>query len=629
MGHREDIDGLRACAVVIVILFHAQIPGFGFGFWGVDVFLVISGFLITGIITRDVDAHRFSLVEFWTRRMRRLMPAAATVIVATALAVAVWGSPLEWNIAGSDALFSSVYLLNLSLGLREFSYFEANAEVRPYLHMWSLALEEQFYVVWPVVLSVALKRSRRAALVVCASLGALSFVLCAVASSTSPTQAFFLLPTRLWEFAVGAGLALASPTLSPGARRLASVGALLAFGVAVVWLTPMTALPGVLTALPVMATALLLVSEGGVVRPLLTARPMRWLGERSYSLYLWHWPVLVLGRPLLGDSAWATAALLAITIVAASASWALVEHRLRFAPTLLASRRRSWAVVAAFAGAGLASGAALRAGEAWTKRDPLMIKLHAVREDSSAFTKCTPTPCGIVESGTRRILVVGDSHAMQWIPAVEAAARDLDAKVFYAGRDACPGLDVKTVRPERRDTLFPECAAWHDELEHALDAVAADVVVVANFDGYLAENRIVDEHGGHDMALAALSAASEKLAQGLARRGAGVVFVTDIPKATDDPIRCAARRRTLIGCDPIALQEAERTSAAAAMLAPFQRTGAVIVDGAALACPSGTCPLLVDGMVTYRDRHHVTKTFSRAQAPTFRAAIARALAHAP
>ncbi len=346
-GFRPDLEGLRGVAILLVILCHARVPGAEAGFIGVDIFFVLSGFLITGLLVGEHGrTGRIGLRAFYARRARRILPAAVVVLASTLFAAQFLLSPLDLPRIGDDAIAAGLSVANIRFALSATDYF-APSDASPLLHFWSLAVEEQFYLLWPVLLVLALRVGRGRLTTIGLPTAVLigSFALCVWLTGASGPWAYFSLPTRAWQLAAGGLLAISAsrsgPIPSAVTAALGWVGiGLIAAGV--VLIQPATAYPGSAALLPTLG-ALALIATGGASRSpgriLLARTPLRWLGRISYSLYLWHWPMLVLGPVALGlamtegststDDLVARAALILLAVGFAACTWRFVEEPFR------------------------------------------------------------------------------------------------------------------------------------------------------------------------------------------------------------------------------------------------------------------------------------------------------------
>jgi peptidoglycan/LPS O-acetylase OafA/YrhL len=348
---RRDIEGLRALAVGFVILFHAKFLGLTGGFIGVDVFFVVSGFLITSLLINEHSSvGEISLKNFYARRARRLLPASALVIALTALASRIWLEPLRLKDIGTDAVASGGFFANILFGVRSTDYLQAGQPPSPFQHFWSLSVEEQFYIVWPALLMLLLWKSRERhtrAIVAVSILSVASLALCIWQTTQSQPWAFFGLHTRAWELGIGALVALCWKYVEQLPTNFRAVIGWLGLFVIVVsglTITEKMAFPGKLALLPVVATALVLMAgqhaHWGPQR-ILSLQPLQWIGARSYSIYLWHWPVLIIAESHAARALTVTERLIAIaaSVIAASLSHHFLENPVRHSVSLQAKPR--------------------------------------------------------------------------------------------------------------------------------------------------------------------------------------------------------------------------------------------------------------------------------------------------
>jgi peptidoglycan/LPS O-acetylase OafA/YrhL len=344
---RPDIEGMRAIAVGLVLLFHGYGKPFTGGFVGVDVFFVISGFLITGLLLHEqIKDGRISIGRFYARRVRRILPASTLMVLVTIAAGYQLLGFISGNELADDAKWTAVFAANFHFGLIGTDYLGSQLPPSPLQHMWSLGVEEQFYLVWPslfLLLVVIARKSRRRNVfgVLATSLlvviGA-SFAWSVIETSSNATWAYFSPLTRAWELALGALVAVVGPTLArvPGwVYQLTAMLGLAGIIASALALTPSMPYPGWRVAIPVVSTALLIWAGCGnprtVIGRALSVRPMQWIGARSYSLYLWHWPILMIAEQYAGHhlSPWQNSGLLLAAVAASATSFRLVENPVR------------------------------------------------------------------------------------------------------------------------------------------------------------------------------------------------------------------------------------------------------------------------------------------------------------
>jgi peptidoglycan/LPS O-acetylase OafA/YrhL len=461
-GYRPDIDGLRAISVLAVLAFHAGFPFVPGGFVGVDIFFVISGYLISKLLLIEYEQNgRISLVDFWARRVRRLAPALLLVIVVV-LVVAVFALH---RISGEVGGLARGALATLMINANHFflqesgNYFGASAETNPLLHMWSLSVEEQFYLAWPVLLFFSLKylglvRTRYLTLLILV----VSFALCCTWTFTDSSKAFYLMPSRAWELMAGALLAFPSSQSPQNLRRstleVMSMCGVLAIAISVLFVSGKSFFPGPAAVMPV-GGAMLLLAAGSCtsmtyVQKVLASQPFTYLGKISYPLYLWHWPILVMMRSnrLYQESIWLDMLGLLVAIVLASLTFEYVE---KTSWKAMQQRSAKKIVMLGFAGnsalicIALLIGAWARFGWGYSAEE---LRLDASRKDmpllNCMFTSSIPSKTQLdacfTVSKKPAVLLWGDSHANHWRPAISEASLRVGLNAATLTMNACRPL---------------------------------------------------------------------------------------------------------------------------------------------------------------------------------------------
>jgi len=622
---------MRAVAVLAVLLFHAELGAPG-GYVGVDVFFVLSGFLVTELAVRERDAGRFSVVRFWERRARRILP--ALVVVTMVVLVAGWVLLLPADYAALGRSAAAVALLGANLHFwRSTDYFARAAEVLPLLHTWSLAVEEQFYVVVPLLLLLLLRlRAARRPAAAAALLGTLllaSFAWSVVAVAHAPAAAFYLLSSRAWELLLGVALALAPASLAtwPASRRatreLASAVGLALVLVPVLTYRETTPFPGLAALPPSIGTALVLWSSGSaatIAGALLATRPLVLVGRISYSLYLWHWPLLAFARDdALAPLAPTTrAGLLAASFVLAVLSWRLVETPFRERRALAAPRAfgacAALALLATFAGGALIAGSdglparlppeALRYLEAKGDRAFLRdVTLEDVRAGNVVRLG------GEASGAAPRLLVWGDSHAMAALPAFDALLAERGESGVAVTHVATAPLLGFVLRGRSRFGLGADAPPWAEAVvAYVRERRIPDVVLVANWRGYggAAGERADDLE-------AALLATVARLAQAGARPWVLLQLPWqefDVPEAL---ARAAARGDDLSSAWAPATRSSGSAVVAAGIADRVVAAGGRVLDPGPrfLDASGGRHVGVADGVVLYADTHHLTAQGAR------------------
>lgn len=738
---RADIQALRAVAVLAVVLYHLWPHRLTGGYVGVDVFFVISGFLITSHIARDVDAGRFSVTRFWSRRILRLLPASLLVLGVTALGVWALAPVQHWEQWFREIAASALYAQNWVLAADAVDYLAAGDVSSPVRHYWSLAVEEQLYLLWPllIVAALALDRRLRARHAGHARIGAgwggagrrgagrprngwratvvgvlvlvvaASFAASVVWTKADPTYAYFLTPTRAWEFGAGALLALA-PSVTPSAaspaatspsgrsvavtgvtaRGVAALGVAAWAGLAMIVLsavlfTETTPFPGAWAAVPVLGTVLVL---GARASDRFTGRlaglpPVRFLGDVSYAVYLWHWPLIVLvpyvtGHDLrTGDKV----AVLAATLVLAWATRRWIEEPVR----RRRSRLRPWpAIISAGLIGAVVAGISVTA--TYTAREHVRNELYAATAAAAAGVACfgaaarppqsepcvnpdlagtaVPAPeavagdlpapfaesetdrCAstgretaepvVCERGDRtsgvRIALVGDSHAAHYASALVGAAEVEGWALDIYVKAGCPFSDAVRVQD---DVLTAACVEWVDRTEQVLLDGGYDLVVTSQMSGVGWENPwsaasagtgATPQDGTHQAATPQAWAKDGLAAlwKRLAAEKLPVAAIADVPRPRPDVVECltAPDVDLTAGCRTPRGDATRAFDAQRGAVDRLDRPDVVLIDLTDVYCDARECLPVIGGVTVYRDADHLSDTFAGTLAPYVANALA-------
>lgn len=647
---RPDIEGLRAIAVALVVLYHARLPGLDGGYVGVDVFFVISGFLITNHLASELTrTGRIRFAEFYARRMRRILPASLVVLAVTAVASALLMPPLRMPTIVKDAVATALYVPNMWFARQGTDYL-AGAAPSSLQHYWSLGVEEQFYLLWPLLLLVVALLVRRSPALLVGALALVvagSFALNLVVMTIAPTWAFFSLPTRAWELGVGGLVALLLPQVTDrrftGSPVVVGVGLSLVLASAVMF-DESTPFPGTAAAVPVIGTALAILGgaqgTGGMPGTLLRTRPFQYLGRLSYSTYLWHWPLLVIVESRLPTTVplWVSMALAACSVPLAALTYRFVEDPVRHLGaltrrptrvTLLAGLAGSLAVVVLAVGLGQwsatqplatsrqASATGLTAPPVFAPDVPanMVPSLRAVDADRPAayadgcqleYSASTPRDCAYGDVDSDQVVALfGDSHATQWLTALDQLGTAQGFRVQLYAKSGCPSADV--VQTSDYDA---QCAEFRRLVLARLAQDPPDMVLLSNSGRqYWRDPATAGAEWRQGLAatLDALPAASTAAVIGTTPNFDGSV-PTCLSLHLGDAAACAADRDHVI--------EPERLADEAAVAAEHGASHFPAVD---YLCNADECGAIEGDILLYRDEHHLTTAASRDLADELRA----------
>ncbi|NYH53996.1 peptidoglycan/LPS O-acetylase OafA/YrhL [Nocardiopsis arvandica] len=661
---RPEVQGLRAVAVLLVLVYHlnpALLPG---GYVGVDVFFVISGFLITSLLYREAGEHgRVSISGFYVRRVRRLLPAATTVLLTTGV-VAFFVLPVTrladtaWQLVASAA-----YVENLYLARQAVDYLASDTPPSPVQHFWSLSVEEQFYLVWPLLFvawSLARRRWRaetRTLVVILGSVLVLSLACSVLLTQREPASAYFLPLTRAWELAVGGLLAvgLAHGSLPERWRPLLGWSGLAAVAVSALAYDDGTPFPGWAAALPVLGSAAVIAAEQSDGRlaasRLLGTAPARWIGDLSYSLYLWHWPLIVFalvltGRDRLGLLEAVTVAALSVLLAWGTRVWVEDPVRdrnlVRGGRSALTVATAGVVTVAAVGGAvylqvdregAVSFDPAVHTGPAALGQAPdteLIYPSPVNAEDDvptlydddcqASRTETDPgDPCVYgPEDADTDVAVVGDSHSAQWVPALEKMAAERGWRIFVYTKSSCAFTDTVVKGPEGGP--YTACGEWNHAVVDELDELRPELVFTSSS---TASGPV--EESSPEQERAEMAEGMSRLWEDVAQVSGEIVALRDTPRARKDVVECVATHiDDPSRCErPVedAFDDADPQEDAARSLDERVHW----IDLSDRFCVDGGCPAVIGNVMVYRDAGHITSTYAELLADDLSARIDRSV----
>ena len=690
MKRRTDIEGLRAIAVLAVLLFHAGVPGVGGGYVGVDVFFVVSGFLITSLLVAEkTDTGKVSLGAFYARRARRILPVSALVAVATLCASWIWLEPLRLRSLSRDVLAVALFASNFVFANRGADYLQSTLPPSPLQHYWSLAVEEQFYVVWPalvmlVCIGVGTRTMRNVRLRVGITAGVaaiVSFIACMTLMNTSQPWAFFSPHTRAFELAIGALVAVVPIGVSTTVVRMNAALAwcgLAGIIATVVLFSETTTFPGPWALAPVAATAFLL--RGGNATSwspdaLLRMSPLQWLGSRSYSAYLWHWPVLIIAASALNKklSVFEGLVCLMMSLALSEFSYRCVENPVRRNHKIVGIRALVLAVslIAVVSGSavlaqnnqlsidtGVAATTPTLIPKSTTTIDPSVSTTTVLTEPElpgpstpidaivqamtatglpsnitpsiqgaltdmptiysnnchAGFSTTRPKNCVYGDAASSTVIgLYGDSHAAEWFPAFEKIAIKRHWKLITYTKRGCPPVDIPTYSKVLGKN-YQECAPWRENVLKKMVTDGVQIVFVAHFD------RLLSASTRAPMWQKEWRAALQSTIDALTTTGITPVLMEDTPYPGQDVPTCLSRHYTNVQlCNPI-ISSAYRDDMHQ-MLQDFDIRKVHVLWTRQWFCTEAGCPTVVGNILVYRDDNHMTVTFASFIAPLLDAAI--------
>ena len=608
-----QIQGLRALAAILVTLFHAKwVSG---GFIGVDIFYVISGFLITGLLLREIDrSGTINFKEFYSRRFKRLLPTSFFVLAITAVVSWMLIPATMRTSLGRDVIAASLYVSNYLFAWWQADYQNLDATPSPVIHYWSLAVEEQFYLVWPLLillfftLSKYLK-NRMVLTYLVATITLASFIFSIYQTENSPIWAFYSLPTRAWELGLGALLVLVPPFKT---RKFIGLIGFVLLIISAFLFNESTPFPGLNAALPVIGTVLLIATINSwppFLNDVANSRISQWLGEISYPLYLWHWPLLVLPSTYFARPLEVYERLLAIaaTILLADLTHRFIEEPYRnkkILPILVYKKAAYVTGISVFMGAVIMFTNSDKIDISGIKGAVSLAQIKARPQiyDDGCHANYAQTKSGKCEYGKldsdKTMVLYGDSHAAQWFPALIEIANRSGYKLISLTKSACPS--VETVRRDQGGFKMSRCVQWRENTIKRIQDIEPDVLIMSSFQYFAQPPQFNDRTQWWNEG-------QRKLLNQVKNSSPHLIYITDTPHPTRDIPACLSN---------YSITECNTSERSKNLSIP----GFKVIDPNPWLC-SNVCPAVKDGVVAYRDASHISVDISLALIPRLTQAL--------
>ena len=633
LGYRADLEGLRAIAILLVIAVHAGVPSLGGGFVGVDIFFVLSGFLISGLIVQETSTTgRFSFTKFYVRRLRRLMPALLLMLLTVCVVAAFLLAPTVQRNQSIAAAMAALWLSNIHFALAHLNYFSPDAETNLFLHTWTLGVEEQFYLLWPVLLVWLLRptgshgttRLKFGMFAVALT----SFAACVFLTYAAPRMAFYMMPLRAWQFAAGALLWLYLKVPDQAERRvnfwllrIAGWIGLAFILIAVLWLRDDMPYPGFYALLPTLGAAGVIAAgcdgaSNKSVSRLLSWWPLQWIGHISYSWYLWHWPVLLLGVALVGSARPAIQAeWVLVSFFIATISFYCLETPIRNQKLWL--RRPGWAIFGALSVMILVSSLNLdwyasATREIYSPAYQRFVKAHmdapVIYEmgcDEWYYSARVKVCAFGSQDAQHTAVLLGDSHAGQWFPAVAQLFDRPNWRLLVITKSSCPMVDEPFFYT-RIGKVYKVCAVWRKKALAQIAKIKPDIVLISSARVNFTKVQWIN---GTAQVLNKLSPVTRR-----------VFIIRDTPHLAFDGPDCLAAHVTqtkwlgkwLHTCESLFNSKYETHVYQWLQQVASRYSNVRTINMNALICPHGVCSATQHGTVVFRDSQHLTRSFAAA-----------------
>ena len=604
-----QIQALRAFAAMLVVIYHAGITSGGY--IGVDIFYVISGYLITGLLLRELDkTGTLGLRAFYLRRVKRLLPTSFFVLFITAItAWYLYPSSMRADL-GKDIAAAGIYISNYLFAFWQMDYQNLSAIPPVVIHYWSLAVEEQFYLFWPfIILALYKKGGRRRVGQGVVAISIASFLFSLYQTSVEPIWAFYSLPTRAWELGVGALLLYIPARIKFSQNYLWIALALFIYGTFI--FRDSTPFPGTAALVPVFATAISVAAVHSwpkILNQVGTHRVIQWLGEISYPLYLWHWPLLVIPAVYLGRGLHIYEKLICVlaTLIFADLTHRFIEEPLRHAQLPAKTVIRGGVIATAIS---LSMGLAINSShsDVVTLADGSKYSLAEIMKKPLVYDDGCHVNNGETSSpdctyglrgAKRKIVLFGDSHAAQWFPTLEKLAEEKGFELISLTKSACPGPAVTKV--DTGEYKNKDCFAWREYAFNRIKKINPDAVLVSGFQHF----EVPSQYSSRESWWREGEVKTYKSLQGSSQH---IIYISDTPHPNRDIPSCIAAGN-LDRCNG-----SERST-------PIFSPGYQKINPTSWLCDRN-CPGVINGLVTYRDSSHLSVAMARALSPQLEAAL--------
>jgi len=622
LDHRKDIEGLRAIAILLVIAAHAKIPWFQGGFIGVDIFFVISGFLITRMLVNEIsNTGHIHFLDFYARRLKRLLPTLILVIGITALALYFLLQPIDHLAQAKAGAAASLWLSNIYFSFTTFDYFGAQADSNAFLHTWSLGVEEQFYLIWPALIFAtwAVHKSINYLKFYLIILTLVSFYYCVSISKSNPDLAFYLMPLRAWQFAIGALVCIVSEKTLTIKKFYSHT--IIWSGTGIIAISAVTlgnniTYPSFWALLPTAATAMLIfigsTNATHIVNKLLISPPLQLIGKTSYAWYLWHWPILIIGNILLPQiSIGETLFLIFLSWILAAATFYYFENPIRHWD--ICPSRPGWKIIVAIFVMIVANSSFIRwhnhtlnnfdtiAPSPYLKATIDAPEIYMMGCDDW-YHSAALKPCYFGErNANKTAVIIGDSIGLQWFPALKEIFLTSGWQLVVLTKSACPMIE-DTIFYKRLGREYTECTQWKDSAIKEIARIRPNAIIMRSAEGYDIKPNIWNN-------------GSKKFFSQITHSTDWIYVIRATPELSFNGPKClnenrfVNERRLKSACKSKIENDRNSSTWDAIRNASYDFKNIKTIDMNSIVCPNNICAAQKNDVIVFRDQQHLTATF--------------------